>query len=150
MVLSAINQACQSYYANLPRKIFPTIAKSAGYTFAAALFFSNRNVQGAIDISRPLLHAGIAALASAIHALMTPLFDQVFGKSNTGDVLSEFVKSSITGITASALVSYGMHSSIQLTAFKLYYLISLNTLTTWLAPSNTRTPMNDNSIYLCF
>lgn len=151
MVFSTISQACQSYYDNLPDAIFPSIAKSAGYSFTIALLLSARSPEGALDLTRPLIRAGVAALASTIHALMTPLFDKIFGPSRTSEGFYELVKSCTVAVFASALVGYGVNSSIQLSAFKLYYLISSNSFTAWFTSSSTAPQrITDNSIYFAF
>lgn len=148
MVFTAIGQAFQNYYDELPNRILPTIGKSAGITFAVSLIFTRPNAEGLYDMSRPLLQAGVAALASTIHALMTPLFNEVFGKSNTSDVFYEVVRSWIVGAVASALVGSVQQSSFQITAIKLFYLISLNSFAAWSSMALNQ-PMPDNSIYVC-
>lgn len=149
MVLATISQAFQNYYDELPMEIIPTIGKSAIFTFTVSAIFSSRNAEGAFDATRPLLKAGVAALASTIHALLTPLFNKVLGRNTTLEILDELVKSTICACTASALMCVGETGSLQLSAFKLYYLISGNSFSAWFsAPSNMHP--NTNSVYFCF
>ena len=147
MVLTAINNAFKNYYDELPNKIIPTIAQSAGISFAISILFA-KSVNGTLDMSRPLLNAGVAALASTLHALATPLFNQVFGPSHTDRFFYEFIKSCIIGTLASALVGSVQQRSLQITAFKLYYMISLNSAAALLLSKGQ--PMPENSVYVGF
>lgn len=149
MGLEFITQKCQSYYDNLPEAILPSIGQSAGFSFAVGIVFSAAG-GGLTDLSRPLLHGGVAAIASIIHALLTPLFNQIFGPSRTDKPLNEFVKSCSVAAIASAIMGLSLESKLQLTAFKLYYLISLNSFNAWFSGAKHPQLIKENAIYLCF
>lgn len=145
-------QKFQSYYDNLPEKIFPTIGQSAGLSLAVGVLLSASLAgNGLTDLSRPLLHAGVAAIASTIHALLTPLFNQIFGPSRTDNPVYELIKSCSVAVIASSIVGLSLNSKLQLTAFKLYYLISINSFHAWFSGSNKQSQLiKENSVYFCF
>lgn len=156
MVFAAVAQPFVNYYKALPDNIVPTIAQSAGCTLAIALLFSSPYKNEGFDMTRPLMKAGVAALASTIHAAMTPFFDKIFGTAQL-DFVSEFIKSSVVAVLSSAVVDCALTSRVNLAAFHLFYLISSNSFTAFFS----KTPqvngqaqplpaIRDNSIYFCF
>jgi hypothetical protein len=157
MVISAIKQTCQSYYDALPEEIVPTIAKSALCTLAISVIFIKRDFKEVINLASPLLNAGVAALASTIHALMTPFFNYVFGTKKL-DWTHEMIKSVTTAVLASGLTSMALTAQVNLVAFKLFHLISANSFIAFFssaprADDGSVLPkpfIKENSIYLCF
>jgi hypothetical protein len=152
MVFAAIKQPFVSYYDELPSQIISTVAQSAFFTFTIAVVFSGNPGQTA-DISRPLLNAGVAALASFVHALMTPFFNKVFGPTRL-EPIPEITKSCVVALLTSTFMSVMTTSNVNLSAFKLYYLISLNSFISWFGSTQRRNHgqppiIKDNSIYLC-
>ncbi|CUI16190.1 hypothetical protein PNK_0562 [Candidatus Protochlamydia naegleriophila] len=77
MVIDAISNQIQSYYASLPSNTGAAACRSALYTFTAALLTANSWEQA--QFNQPLRMGVIAALASVIHALIVPLFNRLFG-----------------------------------------------------------------------
>ena len=148
MSISAIKQACTDYYYELPDAVLPTVAKSGFYTFAVAVFFSASTADGKIDIALPIVKAGVASLASAIHAVATPLFNRIFGTAFLNPV-HELAKSAFVAFAASTIAGFSLNSTLQLTSFKLYYLISLNSVQAWMK-QGASTFIKENSIYFCF
>lgn len=149
MSISAIKDAFTIYSDELPNEILPTISKSFLYTFAVALLFSTRAANGSYDMSAPFIKASVAALASTIHALATPMFNRTFGTAALSPWY-EFVKSTITAFAASAVVGFSLNSTLQLTSFKLYYLISSNSYMAWMTNVKNSPHIKENSIYFCF
>lgn len=157
MVLEAIKQTFVNYYDELPENIAPTIAKSAFYTFTASLIIAGASSkEKAFDMTKPLIYAGVAALASFIHALVTPLFNKIFG-TRQRDAFHELTKSCIIALLTTALIDYATTSKINLLAFKMFYLISANSCIAWLSFFNNNNGqyipqpfIRENSIYLCF
>ncbi len=80
-VFEAIKQTCQTYYNELPNNIPRTVCQSAIYSFTISMVISNLR-PSLPEIGRPLAAAGIAALASLVHALTTPFFNYLFGDQN--------------------------------------------------------------------
>lgn len=90
-MLEAVRQTCQRYYDEIPAGTGQAIAKSALYSFAAsAILFSTR--PSSVNLSRPVVAAGVSALASSIHALTAPLFNKVFDRNDPPYLHSEIVK----------------------------------------------------------
>jgi hypothetical protein len=153
MVFAAIKQPFVSYYDELPSQIISIVAQSAFFTFTIAVVFSGNLPGQTSDISRPLLNAGVAALASFVHALMTPFFNKVFGPTQLNPI-HEIAKSCVVGLLTSSFVSVMTTSTVNLVAFKLYYLISLNSFISWFGSSARGHHGNPqiikaNSPYLC-
>lgn len=153
MALDVIKQTWDSYYNELPTHILPQIAKSACFTFTISIFLSRGET---FDLRNPILKAGIAAIASMIHAVLTPMFNHILAHASLQHAslnpFAETVKSTITAVIASAVVGVGLQSSLQLSAFKMYTLISTNSINAWLSGTQTQPtpPATHNSIYLCF
>lgn len=80
-MIQAFGNACHYYYDNLPSDTFQTVCKSAIYSYTFSVLWANdmRKWEAGINLALPLASAGVAALASLIHALTTPLFNAVFG-----------------------------------------------------------------------
>ena len=150
MTFAAIGQSFVNYYDELPNDIISTVAKSAFYTFTIALLFSTKSVEQTLDITRPLIKAGVAALASFIHALMTPLFNKVFGTTQLNAV-HELVKSCVVAVLTSTVMNLTTTSQVNLLAFRLFYLISSNSFIAWLGLMPANVPLiKENSTYVCF
>lgn len=150
MVLAAVRQAADSYYQALPERVFSTVAKSAIYTFSAAILFTVSREKG-IDLLRPLAKAAAAAVASLIHALMTPLFNKIF-ETQKAESLHELAKMGVVEILASAVVEFAMTSKVNLAAFRFIPCISSN----WFysigpQPANGQAPFQrENAIYFAW
>lgn len=149
MSFSAIKQACTSYYDELPEAILPSVAKSAFFTFTVACVFSARAANGSYDMTVPLIKASAAALASTIHAIATPLFNRTFGTVSLNPWY-EMTKSMLTTFTASALMGISLNSALQLSSFKLYYMISCNSFIAWTTNVKNPAHIKENSIYFGF
>jgi hypothetical protein len=156
-MFAAISRPFASYYQELPENIVPTIAKSAFYTFTVSLLFLTASEQGTINLTRPLVRSGVAALASAIHALVTPLFNMTFEKAEL-NAAHEIVKNFVVILLSSALVDYHLTSRVNLASFRLFQLISLNAFMAWFSPCPRgdrgqllpRPFIPDNAVYFCF
>lgn len=82
MVFAAATRACQFYWDNIPVDTAVTVGKSALYTFGIYLIFRNPNYfshTAKTDLNPAFKAAGLAALASLVHSLVTPIFNCIFG-----------------------------------------------------------------------
>ncbi len=96
-----ITQRMEAYYDEIPSNTFPTIAKAIVFSFTVTLF-SQGQVEGAgLDFyARPLIAAGIGAVATLIHALVTPIFNAAFENNHQVILYQELVKTGIVvGLT---------------------------------------------------
>jgi hypothetical protein len=126
-----INQFCHNYYDQLPPNLLRTIGCSAAVSFAASvcvLAVTSKPNQ-AVDLSRAVLATCIGITATLVHALTSPLFNDLFNVNNQAfNGYLEFTKI-ITNITLTqVLINY-------LTGYKI------NLITAFI-------PKNDNFIIL--
>ena len=125
-MLDAIRQSCQNYYDDIPPDTLPTMAKSAIFSFSWTILF-NRVPRQPWDITRPLFHAGVAALATLIYSLTTPIFNKIFGDNQIllhREIMKSFVDFSVTTI----IISYLTTSKVDLTALPFIKMLSFNIL----------------------
>jgi hypothetical protein len=130
-VFNNINQFCQNYYNQLPPNLLRTIGCNAAASFVASvcvLAVTSKPNQ-AVDLSRAVFATCIGITATLVHALTTPLFNDLFNVNNqTFNGYLEFTKI-ITNITLTQiLINYT-------TAYKI------NLITAFM-------PKNDNFIIL--
>ena len=125
-MFEAIGGACQYYYDEFPKEVVPTVCKSALFSFTATLIYTSYPSNSALNVARALFAAGLAALASLVHALITPLFKGVFG--NNFKFIQEYFKFIFVGISLSILVDNFTNSKVNLYAVKMIPLLSLNFL----------------------
>ena len=95
-IFDAIKQTCQTYYDQLPNDIPRTVCQSAIYSFTISMVFRNLRLGLPENLRQPFAAAGIAALASLVHALTTPLFNSLFGDQNV-TYFRETLKYAING-----------------------------------------------------
>ncbi len=79
MIVNLIHNGIKSYYMQLPVNTGPSICRSALYSFAASFIILKTNSSRATaNLTRPLVLSGVAATASLMHALTTPIFNYIF------------------------------------------------------------------------
>lgn len=83
MTFDALTQPFRLYYNQLPENTGPSICKSALYSFTISLLAVNKFADFK-SFRQPLLSAGIAAAAALVNALVTPLFNFIFGNNEVG------------------------------------------------------------------
>jgi hypothetical protein len=110
-MLETIRQACQSYYDQIPRDTFQTVAKSALFSFTAS--WSVKPLTRSYDLSDPLLNTGMATLAALIYALTTPLFNKIFG-DNRILLHREMMKGIVTMVIMATTVTYFTTNKVSL------------------------------------
>lgn len=137
MVLGAVKQACHDYYQSLPNNILRVPALSALLSGTVSLLFA-QNKEGVVDLTRPLIKSGIAALASLVYGLVTPFFRFVFEyqpnqNPTWGSPVKEFIKSSTVVLLTSLAIDFALTSRVNFTALKLASLASFNTLGAYVA-----------------
>lgn len=77
-MFSEINQFCKNYYNQIPSNSLKAMGLSAVCTFTVHVAFLNgRNIEVS-DLSRAAVFSGIAALATATQAVITPIFNYLF------------------------------------------------------------------------
>jgi hypothetical protein len=127
-MFSPVINLCQSYYHHLPDDTLQTVSKSAAFTFSIAFVLGSPKIaQDPINMLRPLVAAGIAALASLIHALMTPLFDGMFGDRKI-NFFRETIKWVIVSACTTLIVNKLLAAKIELVALPQYIPLSINYL----------------------
>lgn len=123
-----VNEEIRKYYENLPDDILPTIGKSFLYTFTACMIACNRKVfsyQTTWTVSRPLGAAFIAATASLIHALATPLFNRIFG-DRASAVHREFIKACFVITSMYILVNHLVALKTHVFTLNIFGLIPIS------------------------
>lgn len=127
-MFNAITQRMQDYYDQIPCNTLSTIAKATTFSFAAALNCEGiDNNKTSIDVyATPLLAAGVGALATLIHALMTPIFNAAFENDHQVIVYQECIKSMVTIGLTRFLVSYATGQKVDLLANTVLALLSTN------------------------
>jgi hypothetical protein len=127
-MFSPVINICQSYYDHLPHDIVQTVSQSALYSFTITLLISNRSARaGSFNLLLPIVPAGIAALTSLVHALLTPLFDGIFGDRKVKfhrEIIKWFCVSACTSIIVSKLST----NKIDLVALQFFLPASVNCL----------------------
>lgn len=123
-----VRQACQNYYDQIPSDTIPKIVKSALYTFTATLILSRADLANrTVDLARPLLAAGVAAFASLIYALTSPIFNMAFGDNHIV-FHREFIKCLATVSLTSLIVHSLTTSKVNSLSIHLITGITINLL----------------------
>lgn len=106
MIPQALSHACQYYYDNLPPDTFQTVCKSAAYSYTFSLLWRLPSQwAGKLNLALPLSLAGVAALASLIYALTTPIFNAMFG-DNEVYIHREWIKEMVNMTIRIGIVAY--------------------------------------------
>jgi hypothetical protein len=110
-MFSAVNQFSQNYYDQLPADGLKAAGLSVVFSFTASivmLTLITPSNQAPNNLSRAGLAAGIAFLATSIHALTTPIFNYLFDNPNnqTLNGFQEFIKVVIDITLAHILINY--------------------------------------------
>ena len=127
-MLTDIHQRLNAYYDKIPSNTLVTIAKSAVFSFSVNVMTGGISNSSLNTYSQPLMAAGIAALASLIHALMSPVFNSIFQNDHQTTFRQEWIKSLVSvGLTGFSL-SYATNGKIDLLTQQVFSLISLNLL----------------------
>jgi hypothetical protein len=127
VVVGAIYNKCQDYYEQIPEDLFSKMGKSALFTFTITFVFSKQTPGQPYNLSRPLFASGVAALASCIYGLSTPIFNMIFGDERL--MFPREVIHQIVNITAtSILVNYLNASKVNILALPLVASLSVNLL----------------------
>lgn len=97
-MLDGIKQIAQDYYDQIPNNTLRTIGKSAFFSFCASVFIEGTGINKTLTMSlydRPLMAAGLAAVAAFVHALLTPIFNALFENKREVRFLQEVIKHAI-------------------------------------------------------
>lgn len=144
-MLASIRQGFTDYYNALPNKVLIKTGASAVFSFALSVYLnSGPGKVSVVDLSKPLFSAGIAALASLIHGLATPLFNKLLGPRVTW--IEEFAKMTVVTVAASAVVNAFSPTTNKISEFVLYAGWSMNCISSILNSTNWQS--SDNSMYL--
>lgn len=140
-MFNAIKRKVTNYYDNLPTDIPRTVGTSALLSFSVSIMFIKKP-DGVIDISRSLFGSAVAATASFIHAIITPIFKELLG-SAMDNYFGQFFQAQLVSVLTSALIQ-AVSKSASLT-FPFYSTFSMNFLCSiFVSPfQNTK-----NSVYL--
>ncbi|MFI0435263.1 MAG: hypothetical protein ACH350_05990 [Parachlamydiaceae bacterium] len=148
-MINQISQSFKSYYNDLPDHITRSILKSGALTFTLTVMCADKS-NGMVNFENALVYAGLAALASTIHALTTPLFNYLLEKSDTSKPINETIKSTFVSATVSLLWGLRNPASFTLNAVAWRSFLSLNSITAWmkcyLDPNHHQ--IKDNSTYM--
>jgi len=111
-MFNVIQQRCLSYYNEIPVDTFPTIAKSAIFSFMISITRGELKLTSIEQYTRPLIAAGIAAVAALVHAILSPIFNTAFGNNNQITQYQEIMKSIlVTGLTR-VLLGYATNQRV--------------------------------------
>lgn len=121
VIFHPIVNACQYYYDHLPDDTFQTIGKSFLFSFSIGMILRNSTN----NYLQPIVAASVAALASLIHALMTPLFDAIFGDRKV-NMFREGIKFWVVTAFANILREQMATGKVNLVAVPNVIPISLN------------------------
>jgi hypothetical protein len=125
-MFNPVINSCQFYYDHLPHDIVQTVSKSALYSFTIALVISNKSARAdSFNLLIPITSAGIAALASVVHAILTPLFDGIFGDRKV-QFHREFIKWFCVSACTSVIVNKLSINKIDLVALHFFLPASVN------------------------
>jgi hypothetical protein len=126
----AVRQTCQDYYSEIPKNTLHTIARSALYSFSITLFITNyKNLldDANLNFARPMVAAALGATASCIHALTTPLFNDIFGDNNVR-LHRELLKYCFNMTCVYVLWNYLTPYKTHLFALSVFNIIPLNVI----------------------
>ncbi len=145
-MIQAIGDICHYYYDNIPSDTFQTVCKSAIYSYTFSVLLANKPAQweAGINLALPLASAGVAALASLIHALTTPLFNAIFGDKEVY-VHREWIKQFTNMTIKTGIVAYLTSTKVSFVAHNLgppsFHL--LTSLCKCIPDAYDRTGLND-------
>lgn len=108
-MISAIRQACQSYYSQLPVNMLPAMGRSAFFSFTASFILVAADSSKSIVLARPMITAGIACAASTIHALTNPLFNYIFENQEIQwhqEIIRLVIDFTLTGLLLKQVTAY--------------------------------------------
>jgi len=120
-----IQQRCLSYYDEIPVDTFPTIAKSAIFSFTITIIMprllSNRDLRFVYieEYTPALITAGLAAVATLVHAILSPIFNRAFGNNSQINVNQELMKYLLVTALTGVCLSYARNQRIR-------YFVSIN------------------------
>jgi hypothetical protein len=128
-MIASFNNVCQNYYNHLPANTVRSVGQSALFSFSACFLFvtlPQGNQAGQMsNLLRPIVVAGIAALASSIHALMNPLFEFIFGDPQI-KAYREGIKWVVVSTLTSIVIARLTNTQFDLRAIQLILPLSLN------------------------
>lgn len=125
-MFDTIRQKCQEYYDQIPPDTLSKMAKSALFSFSISLILLNKRSPGAPwNLSKPLLNAGVAALASFVYALTAPLFNALFGDKHLR-FHREIMKNLVVVTLTSTFVNYLTTSKVNFAAFNFVAFLPSN------------------------
>ncbi len=123
-MFDAIKRGCQYYCDNIPNNTIHTVCKSALYSFTITFIMANGSYKQRVDLvtkealplelTRPYLAAAVAAIASTIHAFMTPFFHLA-----CGDKEIKLHREIAKGMVVSALT---YHLTASMAVFKAHWI----------------------------
>jgi hypothetical protein len=76
-MLDSVRKSCQNYYDQIPAGSGQAVVKSALCNFVLHIVLTRTPGQ-AWDVQKPLVYAGLGALASCIYSLTAPIFNYAF------------------------------------------------------------------------
>jgi hypothetical protein len=124
----AVRQVCQDYYSEIPKDTLHTIARSALYSFSITFILTNRKNlldDANVNFVRPVMAAALGATASLIHALTTPLFNDIFGDNKVRldrELLKYFFNMTCVYVLWNHLTPYKSH----LFTLSVFNIVPLN------------------------
>ncbi len=120
-----VRQKCQNYYDHIPSDTLPKMVRSALYTFGIAFVINQKNFGSPYNMAIPLAAAGMAAVASLIYALTTPIFNMVFG-DNRILFHRELIKQLVNISFSSTILNYVTTGKVNLFSLNLLGGFSCN------------------------
>lgn len=143
-MLDTIKRMASDYYDAIPNDIPRTVSSSALFSFTVSILFTKRP-DGVIDISRAFIAAGVAATASIIHALVTPMFKELLGPVWHKNSFAQLAQMTCVNVIASGLM-HAVHQQPS-TTFPVYFAYSVNWFRALLY-SNFQNTENSEYIYI--
>jgi|GEM_PF-2302235 len=123
-MLNSVIQTCRGYYNDIPVDTFQKVVKSALYSFTATSLLSGWKRDVLVNLTPPLFAAGIAALASLVYALTTPLFNAIF-ENNKIEFRQELVKDFCQLPISCVIINYLATGKASLSAMHIVGIASL-------------------------
>lgn len=126
-MLNAVWTKCQDYYDDLPQGTLHSVVRSAFFSFVATLIYTPELKPASLaELARPAAAAAVAATASLIYALTTPLFHYIFGDKDV-KFEREFIKNIITvTLTGLLFIRFISYQKTHLVGVKFFGPISAN------------------------
>ncbi len=87
-MFTSISDGFKNYYDQIPEGSLKSIGASAAISFAFSSIF---NLSMELNVSRRLTCAALAATATAVHALTTPIFNYIFSNDGSYKAAQELV-----------------------------------------------------------